>query len=148
MIHTGISTFERRLILPRQNIKKKQAFYKLSRVREIFYEFVATRLGNIFSNIVYSIFCELLLRYLFYLDKNTPFDMHSLKVNLNGLQMDFPLIFNIRMLIISWLCALFGSNFYVISNISLLEKLWWYNVIAEVAESEMEFAIFFKRSIV
>lgn len=67
-------------------------------MREIFYEFVATRLGNIFSNIVYSIFCELLLRYLFYLDKNTPFDMHSLKVNLNGLQMDFPQIFNIRML--------------------------------------------------
>ena len=60
---------------------------------------------------------------LFRFDGKAPFDIHSLEISSNGLQIIFHKFFNIRMLIISWLCALFGSNCSIISNVLLLENL-------------------------
>ena len=50
-------------------------------------------------------------------DGKIQFDKHSWKMNdLFGLRIDFSQISNFRMLMISWLYALFGSNFWIISN--------------------------------
>ena len=74
--------------------------------------------GNL-SNIFYSFSCEWALRCLSSI--LTEIDIHSFSSN--GLQIGFLQIFNIQMQIISWLCTLFGSNFWIISNVSLLENV-------------------------
>ena len=53
---------------------------------------------------------------------NFPFSRHDLKINSKGLQIEASQIFIIRILIISWPCALFGSRFLVIFRMSSLVK--------------------------
>ena len=59
----------------------------------------------------------------FYSSGNLPFRRHFLKINSRDLQIESPQSFNIRILIISWLWALFESSFPIIWRMSLLEKL-------------------------
>ena len=53
---------------------------------------------------------------------NLPLFKQSLKIIERGLQIEFPHSFIIRILSISWPCALFGSKWLIILAMSLLEK--------------------------
>ena len=53
---------------------------------------------------------------------NLPSFRQSLKIIERGLQIEFPHSFIIRILSISWPCALFGSKWLIILAMSLLEK--------------------------
>ena len=59
----------------------------------------------------------------FFSDRETPINIHSLKINFNGLQIYFLQNFNIQMLVKLWLCALFAYSCWIILNILLLENL-------------------------
>ena len=52
-------------------------------------------------------------------DGNIPFARQSLNISSKGLHNESPHIFNIRMLILSWLWGLFGLRFWMIFNMSL-----------------------------
>ena len=58
----------------------------------------------------------------FHLWGNLPLFKQSLKIIERGLQIEFPHSFIIRILSISWPCALFGSKWVIILAMSLLEK--------------------------
>ena len=53
---------------------------------------------------------------------NLPLFKQSLKIIERGFQIEFPHSFIIRILSISWPCALFGSKWLIILAMSLLEK--------------------------
>ena len=95
-----------------------------SNVLAFLHKLLVTGQGVTFQTLPIVFSCECALRSLSsILMEKTPFDKHSLKISSNGLQIDFPQIFNNRMLIISWLCALFKSNFWIILNTSSLDNL-------------------------
>ena len=59
----------------------------------------------------------------FHSDGKTPVSRHWLKIVSSGLQIQGPHTFNIRILILSWPCALFGSRFWITFAILSWEKL-------------------------
>ena len=60
-------------------------------------------------------------------DGNSLFSIRLRKINWSGLQTELSHILSMRILIISWPCALFGSNFWIIfamsSELKLLEEI-------------------------
>ena len=77
-----------------------------------------------FSNIFCHLFYELGLYWRFFHSKRKqPLSMHWLKISCKGWQIDLPQIFIIRIIILSWPWASFGSTCCTIFSISLLEKL-------------------------
>ena len=51
-----------------------------------------------------------------------PLSMHDLNISSKGFTIYSPQIFNIRILIISWLCTSFGSRFFMIFKMPSLVK--------------------------
>ena len=80
------------------------------------------------SNILLQIGIKILDDSFFHSRGYIPLSMQWLKMNLNGLQMEVLYIFIMRMLILSWPCALFGSSFAIILSMSSSVILIEYNL--------------------
>ena len=75
-------------------------------------------------NVVYHLSCEFGLYWLFsHSNGKEAVSIHWLKISFKGLQSDLPLIFIIRIMILTWPWALFESKFCIIFSISLSEKV-------------------------
>ena len=91
---------------------------------QIFFQLQKAKIldGSLFKFCLSPFLCAGTALTFFHSVGNFPFSRHVLKINPKGLQREVSQIFIVRILIISWPCALFRSKFLIIFRMLSLAK--------------------------